>query len=99
MIMKNKMSPVKICDAQDCAYNKNLQCHAMAINVGGPEVCPNCDTFMSRGNKGGIPKPMAGVGACKVEQCKFNELFECNAKGIEVRMHSGHADCGTYSPR
>jgi hypothetical protein len=40
-----------------------------------------------------------GVGACKVEDCRFNSMFECSASGINVAIHSGHADCATYSPR
>ena len=35
--------PVAKCDVAHCFYNKVLQCHAPAINVGGEH--PNCDNL------------------------------------------------------
>ena len=39
------------------------------------------------------------VGACKENDCKFNNSLECSAPGIHVANHMGHADCATYSRR
>jgi hypothetical protein len=37
-----------------------------------------------------------GVGACKVNHCKFNKSLTCSAPGITVGHHEHHADCKTY---
>jgi hypothetical protein len=98
--MKVKMPSVIDCEATQCAYNKNRICHAIAVNVGGPtDVCPNCDTFFQTQMKGGVDAVVGGVGACKVRDCKFNQSFECSAKGINMKAHENHVDCSTYSAR
>ncbi len=81
----------------DCAYNKSSECHAMAITVGGKT--PICDTCMKSTIKGGVLDMTAGVGACKVEGCKFNEMLECSASGIHVERHTDHAECNTFTAR
>lgn len=85
------------CDAKECAYNNDMQCHAMAINVGGKE--PICDTFLKSSTKGGIKDIIGGVGACKVQSCTYNDNFECSAQGIHIKLQGGHADCSTYKPK
>ena len=91
-----EMPPVSKCKVENCFYNRDLQCHAPAINVGGEH--PSCDTF--------IPQPQhinraesSQVGACHVSQCKFNADLLCQASGIVVGHHADHADCETFSPR
>ena len=39
------------------------------------------------------------VGACHIEECRFNSDMMCSAPQIVVLGHSGHADCGTYQHR
>ncbi len=92
-----EMPKIKMCDVTDCSYNKNRECHAAAITVGGEH--PYCDTYMrSPSQKGGVT-PTGEVGACKVENCKFNRMLECTADGINVGFHQEHADCMTFSPK
>ena len=69
----------------------------MAITVGGAH--PICDTFLNVPQKGGVSDMIGGVGACKEDECKFNQLLECTAAGIKVGMHSDHADCKTFAAR
>ncbi len=97
--MAMKMPKITSCDVANCSYNRNKQCHAMAITVGGPEVCACCDTYLHASHKGGVPETTGGVGACKVETCSFNSSFECAAPGIKVGLHQGHADCATFKAR
>jgi len=90
-----QMPNVKKCDVSECAYNKNDQCHALAITV-GDETHPQCDTFCFSQSKGGDPAGMAGVGACKVSSCAFNQSLECQAKGIDVGYNEDKIDCLTF---
>lgn len=95
--MPMKMPRVIDCSVTDCAYNSNSMCHAMAITVGSST--PLCDTFFKKERKGGAMDVIGGVGACKVESCKFNDSFECTADGIHVARHADKAECDTFSPR
>lgn len=80
-----EMVKVTKCDVTDCSYNKNNQCHTLAITVGGPEdPSPCCDTYIHSSQKGGIPDVQGGVGACKVENCSFNASLECSAPSVQV---------------
>jgi len=97
--MAMKMSKITACDVTECSYNQQMQCHALAITVGGPDVCACCDTFLHAAKKGGVPDKIGGVGACKVETCSFNSSFECGAPSIKVGLHHGHADCSTFKSR
>lgn len=97
--MTMKMPKITACNVHDCSYNQNKQCHALAITVGGPEVCACCDTYLHTAHKGGAADMTGGVGACKVEKCSFNTSLECGAPGITVGMHQGHADCSTFKAR
>jgi hypothetical protein len=69
----------------------------IAINVGGPE--PFCDTFVSAGKKGGVRNVSARVGACKVEDCTFNNALECTAESIRVTLQQNRAQCVSYQLR
>jgi hypothetical protein len=96
--MRLDMPKILLCDATVCAFNKNEQCHAFAITV-GDGVPAMCDTSIISDKEGGLAGIQGGVGACKVESCKFNKYFECSAPGIRVQLHTDHADCVTYSER
>lgn len=95
--MAMQMPKILNCDVTECSYNKKSECHAIAITVGG--LHPACDTFIAGKTKGGIPEMTGGVGACKMENCRFNNKLECSASGINVKHHSDHADCQTFSAR
>jgi hypothetical protein len=41
----------------------------------------------------------AGVGACKVRGCTFNNDLECMADNIKVGFHGAMIHCLTYRPR
>lgn len=97
--MAMKMPKISACGVTDCSYNRQRQCHALAITVGGPEVCACCDTYLHAETKGGVADMTGSVGACKVEECSFNKSFECAAPDIKVGLHEGHADCKTFKPR
>lgn len=70
----------------------------MAITI-GDSSCAMCDTFARMNKKGGNPAIIAGVGACKSDNCKFNDALECTASNVIVGMHSNHADCKTFAAR
>lgn len=94
-----EMAKVVKCDAKECAYNMNYACHAMAITIGHGSSQPHCDTLYQSSCRGGAPRMIAGVGACKVENCKYNESLECSAKGITVGRNSDGVDCLTFQER
>jgi hypothetical protein len=97
--MEKTMTKITACDVTNCAYNKHNSCHTLAITIGGPEVCPQCDTFVTGSQMGGIQDMKGGVGACKVSSCSHNVSLECNAKSITVGWHMNHPDCKTFSAR
>lgn len=100
--MPSRMSMVKGCTARECAYNVNEACHALAITVGDAGD-PMCDTFFSSPFHGVAESIAAGVGACKVGDCRHNAGLECMAGsinvGVEFHPERGHADCMTFEPR
>lgn len=96
--MAKSMSKVMDCAVTDCSYNRNKECHAMAITVGAGKH-PMCDTLFKSSQKGGIMDMMGSVGACKEEDCKYNQALECSASGIHVAIHADHADCSTFAAR
>jgi hypothetical protein len=96
--MSKKMPVINECEMTTCAYNQQRVCHAMAITV-GDTVCPMCDTFFARPDKGGVGDMTGTVGACKESDCQFNDALECSAPGIKVASHGGHPDCSTYKRR
>lgn len=97
--MSMEMPKVLECSAEGCAYNAEKSCHAMAITIGEPGGDPSCDTFFSTGKQGGVMDMTAGVGACKLDDCKFNQDYECTASNITVGMQQNQPDCMTYQTR
>lgn len=93
------MPKVISCQVTDCCYNRDRQCHALAIQVGDTDAHPLCDTFTKQTGQCGDVSAAAGVGACKVESCEYNENLECAAQGITVGYEQGEADCLTFEPR
>ena len=94
-----EMSMVKGCEASQCVYNAESACHAKAITI-GDTVNPGCDTFL------GLSSPhtrsvkrQAGVGACKMTDCNFNEEYECAASEITVGVTQDSAQCMSYMQR
>jgi hypothetical protein len=94
-----KMAMIKECQAQDCSYNSERICHAMAITVGHGEQHPACDTFYKSQTPGGEKDIRAGVGACKMDSCHYNQKLECHASSIKVGYRDQEADCLTYKQR
>jgi len=98
MEMTINMPFVKSCTINECAYNKNEVCHARAITI-GDGIHPGCDTsflgIKTRTRANGV----AGVGACKVTNCKFNSDLECDADSIAVSMKNNTIQCMTYTAR
>jgi hypothetical protein len=94
--LRMEMPKVMECSVGNCAYNTMQTCHAMAITVGEPDGDPACDTYFVADRHGGVKDMTAGVGACKLAECKFNTDYECSASSIKVGMHEGQADCLTY---
>jgi len=92
-----EMPKILECDANECAYNTDSQCHAMAITVGG-QIDHKCDTFLQSNSKGGVPGMTASVGACKVGGCAYNNQFECSAPGIRIGHEAAMLDCLTFTP-
>jgi len=92
------MPKVNECDVQECCYNQNRLCHALAITV-GDSVDPCCDTFTTAcSSKGGNSGSTGAVGACKVSICRYNMKLECQADGIIVGKTEHAADCLTFEP-
>lgn len=83
---------VLTCLADDCSYNCRDVCCAPAIEVGAEH--PACDTFTTGAVQ--VREGEPGVQDCKVMDCHFNSSESCNAAGVTMIMHSGHADCATY---
>ena len=83
------------CDAGECGYNQNGQCHAMAITVGGG-IDHRCDTFCLSSMKGGDADTIGSVGACKASSCRHNRNLVCSAPGIKVGHEGNEIDCLTF---
>ncbi|MCE5186801.1 MAG: DUF1540 domain-containing protein [Planctomycetaceae bacterium] len=97
-----EMPEVQSCDVLECAYNKQRQCHALAITVGDSGK-PRCETFWA--GKGGSSESDAGdssktshVGACHTSDCEYNERLQCSAPGIRVGYQNENPNCLTYEP-
>ena len=97
--MGMNMPKVLQCSVETCAYNTKKSCHAMAITVGEPAGDPSCDTFFPAERHGGVIDMTAGVGACKLADCKFNKDYECSASNITVGKKMGQPDCMTFEAR
>jgi hypothetical protein len=83
------------CQQTGCAYNHDNKCRALGITV-GDEQGPACDTFCSSETEGGDPDRGGRVGACKLEQCKYNDRLECGAPSVRVNSEDGGPACGTF---
>lgn len=92
-----EMPVVQECVVEDCTYNRDNACHALAITVGDARHA-RCDTFFTASTKGGDPATTGRVGACKVSSCRHNEQFECRAPGITVGYVENEVDCMTFEP-
>jgi hypothetical protein len=97
--MAMKMPEVSECSVTSCAYNTDENCHALAITVGDDVDDPTCDTFFETDMNGGVQDVIAGVGACKVSECQYNDALECSASSIQVGLREDQVDCLTYEPR
>lgn len=96
-----EMPLIQSCDMTDCDYNKHKQCHAMAVTIGDADN-PMCDTFwVTEGAKAkaGDPKQMGRVGACRMNQCTYNDRLQCTSEGITVRQRERNPMCQTYNPQ
>lgn len=94
-----EMPKVINCTVTNCAYNTTQICHAMAITIGDISTRPKCDTFFQTTIHGGSKDATAGVGACKISDCGYNQELECSAQNIKVGMQSGSAECLTFKKR
>ncbi len=92
-----EMPKVVSCNVIECAYNQNDQCHAMAVNVG--EEKPVCGTFYESSQKCTGMEASAGVGACKMDDCIYNDCLMCAADSIEVEWQDENAKCLTFKRR
>jgi hypothetical protein len=90
-----EMPEVKDCSVTQCVYNVKSKCHARAITV-GDGVVANCDTFFN-GSPHTKGKITAGVGACKVSGCTYNNDYECQASNVSIGIENNEAKCLTYS--
>jgi len=92
------MPKVSKCNAEQCSYNGLHKCHAMAINVGGPEGAM-CDTFAQTSAKCAGGSGSGKVGACRITGCQFNDCLECVAPVVEVSLNSDRPFCQTFKAR
>lgn len=94
---KEQMPPIVQYEEKECGFHRTSKCNAFAITVGGPEdLRPNCDTFFQTKTQCGKVNIFAGVGACKVLTCRFNELLMCLAPDVKIQVYNGQAECATY---
>lgn len=98
MKMTIEMPMVSECSAVSCAYNKTGGCHARAITV-GDDANPRCDTFFESQMHTTEKTNIAGVGACKVAECRHNVDFECIASGVEIGVSQNQVKCLTFESR
>ncbi len=94
--MSMEMTKVMECSVETCAYNTKKNCHAMAITVGDPHGDPACDTFFTAKENGGVMDMIAGVGACKLAECKHNTNYECSASSIKIAKQEDQPNCMTF---
>lgn len=93
------MPLVAQCVVSDCVYNINQGCHARAITVGDSTVFPGCDTYLGSSVHTSRKQLQAGVGACKVTGCNYNDDFECMAPSINVGYRESKVHCLTFTKR
>jgi len=95
MLLEMDLPSVSACDATQCAYNTDGDCHARAITV-GDSITPHCDTFFETGHHVKNTQHVAGVGACKIAECRHNADLECHADSIKVGVSNGGVTCETF---
>jgi hypothetical protein len=83
---------VLTCLAQDCSYNNDCECDAPKIEVGDDHA--RCDTYTTGEVSRIGAEPM--VAKCDITECHFNEARSCDAAGVTMATHAGHADCVTF---
>ncbi|MBF6044459.1 DUF1540 domain-containing protein [Streptomyces sp. NRRL B-1677] len=93
-----EMPQVSVCQVDECAYNQDSACHALAITV-GDSAHAHCDTYFVFPSKGGDSSSVGRVGACKMAGCLHNVGLECQAPGITVAALGASADCLTFTAR
>lgn len=86
------------CKISECAYNVGDNCHARAITI-GDGVHPGCDTYFKGKSHIHKAERTAGIGACKVAGCKFNDDLECMTDAVKVGMVKNQVSCMTYMAR
>lgn len=97
--MSMEMPVVTECSVSGCAYNTDTSCRARAITVGS-KVHPDCDTYFSMsGPHSKAKQRQAGVGACKMSDCRHNDDYECVADRISVGQIMDRINCLTYIQR
>ena len=89
-----EMPLVSACSVNQCAYNRENNCHARAITI-GDAMRPGCDSFLAAAEHTHMLQ-YAGIGACKMGDCKFNEDLECTADSVNVGLSANNANCLTY---
>lgn len=91
-----EMADVAECTIPECVYNRASRCYAKAITIGNGEH-PECDTFYSSHNHSPRHELTAGVGACKVHACRFNDDYHCTAARIYVGYVGSEVACRTFN--
>jgi len=87
---------IKQCSMEECVFNDKKKCRTRAITV-GDGASPQCDTFFVA-RKHTKQSTKAGVGACKVISCRFNQDYGCLAENIIVGHVRSLAKCETFDP-
>lgn len=93
-----EMPIVSECSATECAYNSDKACQARAITV-GDGIHAGCDTFWQSSQHAKSGMGSAGIGACKIAGCKFNESLECMTESIKVGHVHNKVNCMTFAAR
>lgn len=93
-----EMPVVAACAATECAYNRDSACQARAITI-GDGVHAGCDTFWKSEQHAKTSMGVAGIGACKMTGCKFNDGLECVTESIRIGRLLDRVSCTTFSAR
>lgn len=92
-----EMGMVLACQVDACSYNRNLECRAGQIEVGGCEHA-KCDTFTT-GQIEELETAQPMVANCDVSDCKFNQdARNCQAPAVSLGHHGQHAECDSFVP-
>ena len=91
-----RMADVAECTVPECIYNRGSRCYARAVTVGVAEG-PECQTFYSGNHHAPKGEQTAGVGACKVNDCRHNDRYHCEAERVYVGYNRNEVACLTFS--